>query len=56
MELDNAIEHCKEIYKNQKCTECGLEHLQLMIWLEELKLLRFMMENSLGFEDMTNDI
>jgi hypothetical protein len=56
MNLDEAIQHCKEVYEKQKCIECGLEHLQLANWLSELKLLRFMVENGLGYEDMINDI
>jgi hypothetical protein len=55
IDLDEAIKHCKEIYEQQKCSQCGLEHQQLMNWLEELKLLRFMIKNGLGYEDMVND-
>lgn len=35
MTLDEAIEHCRE--KSQGCSECAIEHYQLMKWLIELK-------------------
>ena len=37
MNLDEAIEHCKE---KENCSQCGQEHKQLREWLEELKDLR----------------
>lgn len=33
MTIEEAIEHCKE---KESCTECGQEHRQLRLWLEEL--------------------
>lgn len=36
MNLDEAIQHCKEIATSQ-CSECADEHKQLAEWLEELK-------------------
>ncbi|MCQ2016780.1 hypothetical protein [Clostridium butyricum] len=41
MTIDEAIEHCYEIAKEQEyCGECAQQHLTLAIWLEELKELR----------------
>lgn len=41
MTLNEAIEHCKEIAKdNIECNACCNEHLQLAMWLEELKEYR----------------
>ena len=44
MTLDEAIEHCKDVAEtmleigiDQKCIQCGKEHLQLAVWLKELK-------------------
>ena len=44
MALDEAIQHAKEVgmkmcSKKDTC-DCGIEHLQLVKWLEELKLYR----------------
>lgn len=44
MTLDEAIQHAKEAgmrmcSKKDTCN-CGIEHLQLAKWLEELKLYR----------------
>ena len=38
MTLDEAIKHCYE--KAKGCDTCASEHLQLALWLEELKILR----------------
>jgi hypothetical protein len=41
--LDEAIKHCKEeATKEKSCGNdaCAEEHLQLAVWLEELKQLR----------------
>jgi hypothetical protein len=42
MSLDAAIKHCEEVALS--CTksnrECALEHVQLMQWLKELRVLR----------------
>nr|DAH70499.1 MAG TPA: hypothetical protein [Caudoviricetes sp.] len=48
MTLDEAIEHCKKVAKEQEnCNEgCSLEHRQLAIWLSDLKAIT---ENS--YED-----
>lgn len=41
MTLDEAIEHCKEVAKEQEnCNVgCSLEHRQLAIWLSALKAI-----------------
>lgn len=41
MTLDEAIEHCKKVAKEQeKCNVgCSLEHRQLAIWLSALKAI-----------------
>ena len=48
MTLDEAIEHCKKVAKEQEnCNnDCSLEHRQLAIWLSDLKVIT---ENS--YED-----
>lgn len=48
MTLNEAIEHCKNVAKEQEnCNEgCSLEHRQLAIWLSDLKAIT---ENS--YED-----
>lgn len=48
MTLNEAIEHCKKVAKEQEnCNEgCSLEHRQLAIWLSDLKAIT---ENS--YED-----
>lgn len=41
MTIEQAIQHCREIVKNDfDCDDCKKEYLQLMIWLEELKSYR----------------
>jgi len=40
MTLDEAIQHATEKAKNEKCRGCAEDHLQLVIWLEELKDLK----------------
>lgn len=40
MTLDEAIQHCLEVYNENDNTlknECSLEHYQLYLWLNELK-------------------
>lgn len=59
MSLDEAIQHCLEVYKenlricemaqdvgieNDHYKQCGLEHLQLAEWLKELKSRRKVMD------------
>ncbi len=41
MTLNEAIEHCKKVAKEQEnCNnECSLEHRQLAIWLSDLKAI-----------------
>ena len=41
MTLDEAIEHCKKVAKEQEnCNVgCSLEHRQLAIWLSALKAI-----------------
>lgn len=41
MTLDEAIEHCKKVAKEQEnCNVgCSLEHRQLAIWLSDLKAI-----------------
>lgn len=36
--LDEAIDHAKEVAKNSDCEKCREEHLQLVKWLDELKI------------------
>lgn len=42
MKLEEAIKHCEEVAlscdKDNK--ECAIEHIQLMQWLKELRVLR----------------
>lgn len=40
MTLDEAIQHAREVASNCSNKECGLEHMQLANWLEELKQRR----------------
>ena len=40
MTLDEAIAHAWEVADRQGCTECGIAHMQLAGWLEELKARR----------------
>lgn len=40
MTLLEAIEHLDEIIENMECCECRNEHIQLKIWLLELKKYR----------------
>lgn len=40
MNIDEAIEHCKNIARESDC-KCALEHKQLAEWLEELKAFRW---------------
>jgi hypothetical protein len=40
MTLDEAIDHCKEVYENCKNDDCALDHKQLHEWLNELKNYR----------------
>lgn len=37
MTLDQAIAHAWEVSDKQGCTECGTDHMQLALWLEELR-------------------
>ena len=41
MTLNEAIEHCKKVAKDQEnCNKgCSLEHRQLAIWLSDLKAI-----------------
>lgn len=40
MNLDDAIAHCKEVAESTTCIDCKNEHLQLAVWLLELKKRR----------------
>ena len=40
MSLDEAIEHCVDVFESTDCDDCALEHLQLADWLTELKEYR----------------
>lgn len=59
MTLDEAVVHAREtaFSKMMKCDtrQCGLEHLQLAKWLEELKslhaVLKPVLEVALSYED-----
>ena len=54
MTLDEAIHHCYEQAKalsdDNKSCECAKEHIQLAMWLEELKRLR--KENTALIKDL----
>lgn len=54
MTLNEAIEHCKKVAKEQEnCNNaCSLEHRQLAIWLSDLKALT---ENGYGHFVYTMD-
>jgi len=60
MTLDEAINHCEEVSKECKNTECSLDHLQLAAWLKELKQGReswakkaeTWMRDNIGFTDV----
>lgn len=39
MTLDDAIEHARSVAAT-RCDSCGVEHLQLAAWLQELKRYR----------------
>ena len=54
MTLDEAIQHCYE--KARGCDACANEHLQLALWLEELKLLRkFIYADDIFIDEDDND-
>ncbi len=40
MTLEEAIAHAKEVAEISNCDKCQKEHLQLALWLEELKQYR----------------
>ena len=40
MTLAEAIKHAWEVADKQGCTECGINHMQLACWLEELQARR----------------
>lgn len=40
MDIDEAIQHCKEKSIENSCTQCGKDHEQLSKWLTELKEYR----------------
>jgi hypothetical protein len=40
MDIDEAIQHCKEKAIENRCTQCGKDHEQLAKWLIELKEYR----------------
>ncbi len=40
MTIDEAIQHCKDVITKVGCNECGMQHRQLIEWLEELKSYR----------------
>lgn len=42
MTLDEAIQHTKEVASTCPDKECGLDHRQLAVWLEELKQRRML--------------
>lgn len=42
MTLDEAIQHAKEVALTCSDKECGLDHRQLAVWLEELKQRRML--------------
>jgi hypothetical protein len=52
MTLDEAIQHANEVASTCSNKECGLDHAQLAMWLEELKQRR--MRDSKEFLMMSN--
>lgn len=40
MTIEEAIEHCYDQARNNKCVACASEHVQLGDWLRELVELR----------------
>lgn len=41
LSLSEAVDHCLEVAENpDECPDCAVEHLQLALWLTELKQLR----------------
>lgn len=36
MTLEEAIQHCEDV-ANENCGECANDHIQLALWLRELK-------------------
>lgn len=40
MDIDTAIKHSEEIYRNCKNVGCAIEHGQLANWLQQLKELK----------------
>lgn len=53
MTLDEAIEHCHKNAEELKETDCANEHLQLAIWLEELRFFREWLSLLKDFKGMT---
>ena len=45
MNINEAIEHAKEIYRNCEDINCAFEHGQLANWLKELKGLKAVLGN-----------
>jgi hypothetical protein len=39
-ELENAIQHCKDVQQNCTNEKCSMEHKQLETWLTELMLIK----------------
>lgn len=44
--LDEAIDHARDMAQEHKGTPCGDEHTQLLKWLQELQNWRSLMKNS----------
>lgn len=53
MTLEKAIEHCKSVAC--EASKCGMEHMQLAEWLEELKQRRAQDQQAADLERIKND-
>lgn len=49
MTLDEAIIHAKEVSNTLCNSACGIEHMQLAKWLEELRILKSALNEILAY-------
>lgn len=54
MKLDEAIQHCLDVYKTNQCEKCANEHKQLAEWLSELQQFKIL-ESQGRIEILTED-
>jgi len=55
MELQEAIEHCREVADKLECSACGSEHTQLAQWLEDLQEAKRILDNVYYWETCPAD-